>query len=113
MFPVQFDQAAQVIVGRLALGLVPLKHRELNDEEWHMAERVFGGQLPPRKNIRLANLGVPRDPELIRSSLIGLSFSPAIANQYYVNLGPNYSRKIEHKEGTAPIARANTHVAGP
>ena len=92
VFPVSFDQAAREIIGGLAL-IRAIKHRQMNDEEWRMADWMFNGQLPPRGNIRLTNLGVPPDffdDPLSRDRAITF---PAIANQYYVNLGPKYRHK--------------------
>jgi hypothetical protein len=88
VFPVQFDQAAQIIIGGAAL-VGAIDHRQLNDEEWRMARWVFRDQLPPRKNIRLTNFGVPKSTGFFDRAIT----FPAIANQYYVNLGAHYSHK--------------------
>lgn len=104
VFPVQFDQAAQAIIGGLAL-VGAIQHRQLNDEEWRMAEWVFGGQLPPRENIRLTNLGVPEDSGLFDRAIT----FPAIANQYYVNMGREYFAKSSIKDGPL-LLHELTHV---
>jgi hypothetical protein len=106
LFPVEVDQAAQIALAGAALIPGVLKHREMNDEEWAMARWMFGGQLPPRPSIRLTNLGpipVPfrDDPEAI--------VFPAIANQYYVNMGNKYFHKSSIKDGPL-LMHELTHV---
>jgi hypothetical protein len=101
VFPVAVDQAAQQIIGGLAL-VHAIKHRRLNDEEWRMADWVFRGQLPPRNNIRLTNLGVPWQ------SWRAITF-PAIANQYYINLGSDYFHKSSIRNGPK-LLHELTHV---
>jgi hypothetical protein len=101
VFPVQVDQAAQVIIAGAAL-IGAIEHRELNDEEWRMASWTFGGQLPPRRNIRLTNLGVPF------AGGDAVTF-PAIANQYYINMGSKYWRKSTIEDG-ALLLHELTHV---
>jgi hypothetical protein len=108
VFPVQFDQAAQKIIGGLAL-VGAIKHRQLNDEEWAMAHWVFNGQLPPRGNIRLTNLGVPKDFWDRGFNKDRAITFPAIANQYYINLGPAYRHRSSIKN--APLLMHElTHV---
>ncbi len=108
VFPVSVDQAAQEIIGGLAL-VGAIKHRKLNDEEWAMAHWVFGGQLPPRGNIRLTNLGVPKDFWDRGFNKDRAITFPAIANQYYINLGPAYRHKSSIKN--APLLLHElTHV---
>jgi hypothetical protein len=104
VFPVEFDQAAQEIIGGLAL-LGVIRHRRLNDDEWRMAEWVFGGQLPPRGNIHLTNLGVPQDSGLFDRPIT----FPAIANQYYVNMGARYYDKSTISNGPL-LLHELTHV---
>jgi hypothetical protein len=108
VFPVQFDQAAQFIIGGLAL-IGAIKHRELNDEEWEMATWVFGDELPPRGSIRLTNLGVPRHPlDDLFSRDRPITF-PAIGNKYYINLGPKYRHRSSIADGPT-LLHELTHV---
>ena len=104
VFPVQFDQAAQVIIGGLAL-VGAIKHRKLNDEEWAMADWVFNGQLPPRGNIRLTNFGVPKHSGFFDRAIT----FPAIANQYYINLGAAYRHRSSIADGPL-LLHELTHV---
>jgi hypothetical protein len=104
VFPVQVDQAAQALIGGAAL-LHAIKHRSLNDEEWAMATWVFNEQLPPRGNIHLTNFGVPNDSGFFDRAIV----FPAIANQYYINMGADYHHRSSIADGPL-LLHELTHV---
>ncbi len=101
VFPVQFDQAATLIIGTGAL-LSLIKHRRMNDREWEMASWLFGGQLPPRDNIVLTNMGSPIDLE--RAMVF-----PTVANTYYVNMADDYNHNHTIENGPL-LMHELTHV---
>jgi hypothetical protein len=104
VFPAELDDAARIIIAGAAL-IGAIKQRKMNDEEWRMANWAFGGQLPPRENIRLTNFGVPK-----RSGFFDRPITfPAIANQYYINMGAAYRHKSTIKDG-ALLLHELTHV---